>query len=627
MVFATCVAAAVAAPPRWDIVEQAATIDIAALQAVKSAGERIELPGWDRARRGFAVERILPGADGARTLVGFDAARGAIAYVTLTDAATYAVIRDEQQALTLQATPDGVAVLRDDSRFRLAPEVLQLNDARIPPVLGPRVTDIEATQVPDGAKAMPTPQATIDLMLIYSASMQTRYGAGLLARLNNLVAQTNDAYLRSEVAITLQLVHTESTTYANSGSNDTALDDLTGGLGVFSSVPATRNAVGADLVALIRAYDRNTHAGCGVAWIGGSQLSAPQADYGYAAVSDGADVNGSGYFCFDFTLAHELGHNMGLMHDRAQVLANYGTIVYGATSYGFGYIIPATNPSVGDIMSYSQRPVTCFSSPNVYRQGPIVGVSGGTCNVTPASGDVLGIAQANPNSADAAAALNYTRAAIAAFRNPPAPPTISGTISNGVTPVSGVSFCARPSAGVSCTVSNASGAYSCTVPNGWSGVLHSPMVGGQRIPAQVFANVTGAVTRNVAATTGVPSCDLDVDDNGLFEAATDGLAILRRALGFGQASFAGLSGACAANTTAASIHGAANTSFNAGGYNVTGGGATLATTDALVIIRTLLGLSGNAVVDGLGLSSKPGVVRTSWNDVKTWMNSNCRAGL
>lgn len=206
-------------------------------------------------------------------------------------------------------------------------------------------------------------------------------------------------------------------------------------------------------------------------------------------------------------------------------------------------------------------------------------------------------------------------------------PTISGTISNGATAVSGVSFCAQPSVGVSCTVSNASGAYSCTVPNGWSGVLHSPMVGGQRIPAQVFANVTGAVTRNVAATTGVPSCDLDVDNNGLFEAATDGLAILRRALGFGQASFAGLSGTCAANTTAASIHGAANTSFNAGGYNVTGGGATLATTDALVIIRTLLGLSGNAVVDGLGLSSKPGVVRTSWNDVKTWMNSNCRAGL
>ncbi|MCZ2134199.1 MAG: CAP domain-containing protein [Burkholderiales bacterium] len=247
-----------------------------------------------------------------------------------------------------------------------------------------------------------------------------------------------------------------------------------------------------------------------------------------------------------------------------------------------------------------------YASPGAVDQDYVVTVSGMTGSGVPSS-------------------VTYTVTVIDPSITPP--PTISGTISNGATAVSGVSFCAQPSAGVSCTVSNASGAYSCTVPNGWSGVLHSPMVGGQRIPAQVFANVTGAVTRNVAATTGVPSCDLDVDNNGLFEAATDGLAILRRALGFGQASFAGLSGACAANTTAASIHGAANTSFNAGGYNVTGGGATLATTDALVIIRTLLGLSGNAVVDGLGLSSKPGVVRTSWNDVKTWMNSNCRAGL
>ncbi len=204
---------------------------------------------------------------------------------------------------------------------------------------------------------------------------------------------------------------------------------------------------------------------------------------------------------------------------------------------------------------------------------------------------------------------------------------VSGTISNGATPVAGVTFCAQPATGVSCTASNASGAYSCTVPAGWSGMLHSPMVGSNRIPAQAFGSVTTAVTRNVAATTGVPTCNLDVDDNGRFDAATDGVAILRRMLGFGQPAFSGLAGACAGNTTAATIYAAANTSFNAGGYNATGGSATLPATDGAVILRTLLGLTGAAVTDGLGLDNESGATRTSWATLRPWFNATCGTNL
>ncbi len=194
---------------------------------------------------------------------------------------------------------------------------------------------------------------------------------------------------------------------------------------------------------------------------------------------------------------------------------------------------------------------------------------------------------------------------------------ISGTITNGAG-VAGVNFCARPSAGVTCTASNASGAYSCTVPNGWSGTLHSPSVAGNRIPPQVFASVTSATTRNVTALSGVPSCNLDVDNNGLIEPATDGVAILSRMLGLGAAAFNGLAGTCAANTTGTAIFNATTSN-----YNVTGGASTFAATDGLAILRAMSGKTGTDVTNGLGLTREAGATNTSWVAIQSWLNTTC----
>ena len=194
---------------------------------------------------------------------------------------------------------------------------------------------------------------------------------------------------------------------------------------------------------------------------------------------------------------------------------------------------------------------------------------------------------------------------------------ITGSITNGGG-IANVNFCARPSTGVSCTASNASGAYSCTVPNGWSGTLHSPSVSGNRIPPQVFASVTAATTRNITALSGVPSCNLDVDNNGLIEPTTDGAAILSRMLGMGAAAFNGLAGTCAANTTGTAIFNATNSN-----YNVTGGASTFASTDGLVILRAMSGKTGTDVTNGLGLTREPGATNTSWAAIQSWLNSTC----
>jgi Matrixin len=187
--------------------------------------------------------------------------------------------------------------------------------------------------------------------------------------------------------------------------------------------------------------------------------------------------------------------------------------------------------------------------------------------------------------------------------------TISGTIPGGAASAN-ITFCARPAAGVTCSPSTSTGAYSCTVPAGWTGVLHAAAPVGKRIRQQSFSNVTTALSAQNPLLQNVGSCELDVDNNGLFEPDIDGLAILRRMAGFNVSAFSGLSGTCAGNTTSAAVYAA-----TASNYNVTGGAVPRPTTDGLLITRAMRKLTGTAVTQG--------ATSQSWATVQSWLNSNC----
>lgn len=254
-------------------------------------------------------------------------------------------------------------------------------------------------------KLAPSPQTTIDLMIVYTPGLATKYGAGLQARLDNLVAVANQAYIDSEVAITLRLVHSAQVIYSETISNNIAIDDLTfaedGAVHpAFSGVAGLRNTYGADLVALIRPYINASHEGCGVGWIGGfeGQPISQSAEFGYSVVSEGSD--GSNY-CDDISLTHELGHNMGSLHDRG----NSAPGLIGAYSYSFGYGISGT---FGTIMAYISPRVAKFSNPNIL------------CNGSP-----CGVSEFAANSANNALSLNNTRAGVAGYRAAPPPGSLS----------------------------------------------------------------------------------------------------------------------------------------------------------------------------------------------------------
>ena len=202
--------------------------------------------------------------------------------------------------------------------------------------------------------------------------------------------------------------------------------------------------------------------------------------------------------------------------------------------------------------------------------------------------------------------------------------TISGFVKNNGAALADIVFCARPATGLApCSASNlATGAFSCPVPNGWSGVLHAPGPAGLRIKPQSFTNVSSNLTNQNPVVQAIGACNLDVDNNGLIEAATDGVAILRRMLGVGASGYSGLSGTCAANTTSASVFAATTLS----GYNVTGatGVPTVKlTTDGAVLVRAMRGLTGTAVTNGLGLAAS-GATRSDWtNNLRNYINSTC----
>lgn len=531
-------------------------------------------------------------------------------------------------------------IVLDHAALGLSRAVSVVDDAVAPPP----VEHWTAEQIRDGEaararfeslhgieKAAPAPQSTVDVMIAYTSGMVTRYltTAGVQARLATLVQWANTAFSNSEVAITLRLVHSLEVSYPNGGANGTALNELTGSNGSsavtipasLSAIAGLRNTYGADLVALIRPYDRSTHGSCGVGWIGGFNLSdiSNSAGFGYSVSSDGSDIGGSGFFCLIGTLAHELGHNFGLQHNRANSTS------IGATRYAYGYSVP--NSNVGDVMSYASQDAQAFANPSL-------GCTGVNCAIGGA-GAALGIAadgpveacistgtgcaanqsslcSTNSECADASRALNFVRVKVAQFRATQVSSAV--TISGTTNAPNGTALCANPSSGVSCNAVSG-GAYSCTVPNGWTGWLHLQAGNSNRVAARQFATgVTASQSNQNFSVTSASSlaCHLDIDNDGRLLAGVDGAMLLRQMMGMnGTLATVPSTQACAQRTNQTDM--ATYLSQRNFDFDGTGNGASVAR-EGLLLLRLMLGMSGTQAVAGTGYS---------WPTVQAQINSAC----
>jgi hypothetical protein len=237
----------------------------------------------------------------------------------------------------------------------------------------------------------------IDVMVVYTTAAKNKNGGqtGMEVLIDLGISLANQAFINSQIGTKFRLVHTAEVSYAESGNYSTDLSRLRStNDGFMDEVHAWRNTYKADLVALI---EDNLGGPCGVAYVM-SNVSASFANYAFSVTEDSCI---SGY-----TLAHELGHNMGSAHDRAEG----GT---GAYPYSFGH---KEAGKYRTIMAYGCTPactrINHFSNPNVQYQGWPTGIDH---NVDTAK------------SADNARAFTNALSVVANFRNsgdtqPPPPP-------------------------------------------------------------------------------------------------------------------------------------------------------------------------------------------------------------
>ncbi|WP_237707394.1 reprolysin-like metallopeptidase [Xanthomonas oryzae] len=185
-------------------------------------------------------------------------------------------------------------------------------------------------------------------------------------RINYLVAVTNRAYSDSQVNGRLRLVGTQQVDYTDSTTDEAALKDMTEASGTSSLavLHTQRDTQGADLVALLRPYNAKQGA-CGVAWLKGAGLQTYNFNMqgaGYAAISDGTDEE-AGNYCEDTSFAHEIGHNLGLAHDKADSGNSPG-----AFTYAYGWRQTLDEGSLNTIMAYhadDQVRVPYFANPRI----------------------------------------------------------------------------------------------------------------------------------------------------------------------------------------------------------------------------------------------------------------------
>jgi Tol biopolymer transport system component len=165
---------------------------------------------------------------------------------------------------------------------------------------------IPGRTTPPGSTALAT-NPTIDVLVVYTPLARATQGgtAAMEALIDLALAETNAAHAQSGVLQRVRLVARSEVTYAEAASITTDLARLTlPGDGWLDDVQSLRDACGADAVAMII----QTGQSCGVANSLTTQ-GAGFAPYAYCVVARNCAAA-------NLTLAHELGHVMGLAHDR-----------------------------------------------------------------------------------------------------------------------------------------------------------------------------------------------------------------------------------------------------------------------------------------------------------------------
>ena len=301
-------------------------------------------------------------------------------------------------------TPDAVYSIRTAGDGKYV--IRQIDESSLPPLGEPLEVPSSPRDAPSQAGDVPPDDGSeIDVMVVYTPLAKHREGgrAAIEALIDLFVAETNQAYANSGVVHRIRLVLREEVNYVEDEDSGIDLGRLRDDSdGYMDHVHGLRDAYAADLVHIV--VGRGNVGGLAPA-VGGDE------SFGFALTNGPRGL----------TFAHELGHNMGLNHDRYE----FGVPARGAN---YGYVnqrmfepdapesarwvtIMAYGTQCGEVGGFGCYQVSYFSNPELTYKGDPMGV--------PADHPSTGV----DGPADAVGTLNNRREIVANFRLSSVSPT------------------------------------------------------------------------------------------------------------------------------------------------------------------------------------------------------------
>jgi len=204
---------------------------------------------------------------------------------------------------------------------------------------------------------------TIDLMVVYTGRAMLSAGGprGIKKLINDSVAGMNQALVNSRIPVLVRLVDASLVYYVESGKMKTDLKRLAlPDDGFMDEVHKWRDRYKADLVSLLEGYGDAGGLGFELTDLGDDFNDAR----GFNIVL--AQQAAAPYW----SLAHELGHNLGATHDAQHAEG------HGATKFSNGWRFTADGTVYHDIMSYDPgQTIPYFSNPRVKYNGVPTGTA------------------------------------------------------------------------------------------------------------------------------------------------------------------------------------------------------------------------------------------------------------
>lgn len=294
------------------------------------------------------VDEVRPQVDGCTVRGYLDGQAGSFFVITVVDdavAGSFYLPGVEQNMVRLRyAGPNGLHYLH-----KIAPgfknecgvksdSTHELGEKRRAEV-GEKLADIfnHLEEYRNGDDCNPT-NPTFDVMLVYTPAARIAAGgtAAIRAECINAVEVTEETYLicgvlliRTKVAAVYEVAYDE--TNRSYSDHLTALIDPDDG--ILDAVHLTRNDVEGDFVSLIVAD--NETGGLGICNVD---------------EADAMSVCRWDLIVDNFTLAHEMGHNIGCGHDRVT-----GDSCGWENGYGYFFLVPSENTWRHTVMSYTQN--------------------------------------------------------------------------------------------------------------------------------------------------------------------------------------------------------------------------------------------------------------------------------